>query len=128
VAEATGPLWYRLALIATNGTRTVVGPVLAQGYAGHVKRLTLELASNPARGEARLAIKVPRSGEAIVRIYDVRGHLVRELLHGMVRSDESAILHWDGRDGDGAPVASGVYTVLLNAAGSTCAQKIAFVK
>jgi hypothetical protein len=27
LAEATGPLWYRLALIATNGTRTVVGPV-----------------------------------------------------------------------------------------------------
>jgi flagellar hook assembly protein FlgD len=102
------------------------GQFLAQGDAGHVKRLAIELASNPARGAARLAITVPRPGKALVRIYDVRGHLVRELLHGMVPSQST--LHWDGRDGDGAPVASGVYTVLLSTAGATRVQKLAFIR
>lgn len=128
IGDASGALWYRLALIAMDGTHSAVGPVPARASAGPVGRLAIEVARNPARGRALFAITLPRPGEAVVRIFDARGRLVRELLRGVLRSDAPAWILWDGRDGAGRPVASGFYTVYLTGAGATRVQKLAFVR
>jgi hypothetical protein len=68
---------------------------------------------NPARSAALFSLAVPRDGTVNVNVYDVKGALVRQL----VRTAMGPGLHsltWDGRDGSGQLVASGVYFVHLN--------------
>lgn len=128
IGGASGALWYRLTLVSVDGAPSIVGPLPAQSGGGATARLALSVAHNPARGQVRLAITMARPGEAIVRIFDARGRLVRELLRGVLRDDAPATILWDGRDGAGAPVASGVYTVHLTAPGARRVQKLAFVR
>jgi flagellar hook assembly protein FlgD len=53
---------------------------------------------------------MPRRGSAGVRVYDVRGSLVRELARGEFAAGQHR-LTWDGRSGAGAPVGPGIYFV-----------------
>ena len=63
---------------------------------------------NPAAGPTRIAFEVPREGTASLRTYDVAGRAVRTLLEGrMAEGPHQAF--WDGRDGAGQRVASGIY-------------------
>jgi flagellar hook assembly protein FlgD len=50
------------------------------------------------------------SGKEQVRLdlYDVSGRLVRRLLDGQIPAGDT-VLSWDGKDGNGRPVASGIY-------------------
>ncbi len=69
---------------------------------------TIALARNPASGPPEFLVSLPRSAEPSIRIYDVRGHLIRVLAE---RSYPTGLhkLTWDGRTTRGQPVASGVY-------------------
>ena len=62
---------------------------------------------NPFNPEVAIACAVPRPGRLLVKVFDVRGRLVRTLHDGPVADDVT--LTWDGRDGDGSRAASGVY-------------------
>jgi flagellar hook assembly protein FlgD len=62
----------------------------------------------PSKGVQFLSVTVARAGPLRVRVYDVRGSLVREIFHGDV-SSAARRLEWDGRDGAGQPAAPGVY-------------------
>jgi hypothetical protein len=91
--------------VLTVATPTgVPGPVV-------VDRFGLRLAgSNPAPGRAQLELALPRRGEVSVRVYDVRGALVREV----ERREFAAGIHpiiWDGRDEAGKTAGSGIYFV-----------------
>lgn len=80
---------------------------------------------NPFNPETRIEFTVSGAGEAgsEVRlvIYDVLGHKVRELLNGYISAGEH-IRTWDGRDDNGAPVASGVYLYEMTARSPQTAQ------
>jgi hypothetical protein len=58
--------------------------------------------------EQSLVIDVPGGGETRLRLFDLRGRCVRELLSTNV-TPGSQTLAWDGRDGAGRRLASGVY-------------------
>jgi len=69
---------------------------------------------NPFNPSTTIAFSVPDhgSGTTSLRVYDVRGRLVRSLV------DENLIpgsyrVHWDGRTERGEPVSSGVYLYRL---------------
>ena len=69
---------------------------------------------NPFNPTTSIRFTVPDTGanDVSLRIYDQRGRLVRVLF------DESAtpgqhIVVWDGKDGEGVPVASGIYFSIL---------------
>lgn len=69
---------------------------------------------NPFGGVTTISYAVPDRGRVSLAVYDIRGALVRELVSGAV----SAGLHqvvWDGRDGRGRVVGSGVYFCRLEA-------------
>jgi hypothetical protein len=75
------------------------------------ERFALRFAgSNPVRGPARLELAMPQRGSAEVRVYDVRGSLVRELARGEFAAGQHR-LTWDGRSGGGTPVGPGIYFV-----------------
>jgi flagellar hook assembly protein FlgD len=53
-------------------------------------------------------------GEMTLRIYDLRGQLVRTLVDGAQPAGRHAAI-WDGRDEAGRPLPSGVYVGRLQA-------------
>ncbi len=81
---------------------------------GYIKQTTiLQNYPNPFNPETWFPYDLAEEAEVILKIYDVRGGLVRQLNIGLqepgsYRSQEKAA-YWDGKDQYGTKVASGVY-------------------
>ncbi len=73
----------------------------------------LAVAPNPSRGDASIAFSLATGADVDASVYDVSGRLVRRLVRGHFAAGRHA-LTWDGRDGDGRTVASGVYFVRVD--------------
>jgi hypothetical protein len=65
--------------------------------------------ANPARGTVALAYRVEDAEAAKLRIYNLRGSLVKSY----ALSGRGSLLRWDGRDLSGRPVPEGVYLFRL---------------
>jgi len=63
---------------------------------------------NPSPGTVSFRYDLTSPGPVTLRIYDVRGRLVRTLLDRVARSSGHHIETWDGRDTDGVTVPGGV--------------------
>jgi flagellar hook assembly protein FlgD len=57
-----------------------------------------------------------------LRVYDVSGRLVRTLIHGTVPAGRNTVA-WDGRDGEGQRLSSGVYFYRLETADRSLTKK-----
>jgi hypothetical protein len=82
---------------------------------------------NPFNPAATIAYNLPHAGRASLKVYDLRGRLVRVLLDDVRPAGPGQVV-WDGRDGDGAAVASGIYFHELMAGGETRLGKMTLVK
>jgi hypothetical protein len=71
---------------------------------------------SPSRGRVAIQYELPREGTVQVRIFDVRGALVRDLWSGW-RERGSHVQHWDGTTDSGQRVATGVYFYRVEAGG-----------
>ena len=69
---------------------------------------------NPSVTNTELVWVLPERARVSLRLYDVQGRLVRELVDQVYDPGEHAAV-WDGRDRRGAPVAAGVYFARLQA-------------
>jgi hypothetical protein len=76
---------------------------------------------NPFQARTSIEFALPAEGRATLRIYDVRGHLVRELLNQQLPRDVHTVV-WDGRDSHGRTIASGTYWYRLTAGGETVSR------
>ena len=85
------------------------------------------LSANPARGSTDLEFRVNHDGNALVRVYDARGALVRTLREGAAPAGLSRV-HWDGRDDGGASVSNGVYFLRVETTDGTYTRKVAFLR
>jgi hypothetical protein len=54
---------------------------------------------------------------ARVRVFDAQGRAVRELFSGALDCDQTVAVSWDGRNGDGGRVRTGLYVVALESGG-----------
>jgi hypothetical protein len=85
-------------------------------------------APNPFNPATEIRYSVPDDGgELSLRIYDVRGRLIRSLVDGEGIPGERSVT-WDGRDERGQAVASGVYFYRLTTAEFTQTRKMALLK
>jgi hypothetical protein len=90
---------------------TAVGDVSPIGIAetSFVTRVDRVLvAPNPGPGRTSFLLDLGNPCKPSVRIYDLSGRLVRVLSNGPLPGG-SHTMHWDGRDGAGHPIASGIY-------------------
>ncbi|MFN8180101.1 MAG: C25 family cysteine peptidase [bacterium] len=71
---------------------------------------------NPFGTGTTIRYSLPKDGKVLLRIYNVGGQLVRTLIDEDVAAGAHAIT-WDGRDGQGARLSTGVYFYRLDAAG-----------
>ena len=78
---------------------------------------------NPTTGPADISFQLRAGAEVDVRVFDVRGTVVRSLLHGY-RSAGPQSVHWDGRNGSGGAVPAGIYFVKLHAMGGVRMTKV----
>jgi hypothetical protein len=114
-----------------TGTYTVslslTSPPTGVGDAPPAQLALLPGSPSPFTHATRFGVEMPEDGRAVLRVYDVTGRLVRTLVDGE-RTAGRFDAAWDGRDGRGIPVASGVYYVQLRAGGEVRRQKIVLVR
>ncbi len=67
---------------------------------------------NPFRAGTRITFTLPEAGPASLRIFDLAGRLVRDLVDGELEASNHTV-RWDGTNSLGEPVASGVYLYRL---------------
>jgi hypothetical protein len=79
--------------------------------------------SNPFTGMTHIIYSLPSTAYARLRIYDVRGRVVRNLFAGRVEAGYNSAI-WDGRSDSGYLSASGVYFASLSAAGINRTVKV----
>jgi hypothetical protein len=77
---------------------------------------------SPFRSQSAVRFDIGETGPVTVRVYDVRGRLVRELVNG-VRAAGSYTVVWDGASDAGAPAPGGVYFVRFQAADASAVKQ-----
>lgn len=83
----------------------------------------------PALGETlEVDICTVHGGYVSLRVYNSAGELVRELFRGDLTPADHPQLFWDGRNRQGAFVASGVYLLALTYPGEEHAAKVAVIR
>jgi hypothetical protein len=82
---------------------------------------------NPFNGGTSLAVHLPGRTRAAVRIYDVLGERVATLADGTLEAG-SQILHWEGRDDAGRPLATGVYFARLETPETTLSRRMLLIR
>jgi hypothetical protein len=66
-------------------------------------------APNPFHGSTTVIFGLPRAADVTLRIYDIAGRVVRELVPGQRFEPGVHQVRWDGRSDDGAALRAGVY-------------------
>jgi hypothetical protein len=126
------PVYYRVTALdfvenesdpASAGTVTAVDqPIIPETYGLYPN------APNPFNPTTAIRYDVPAGGGAMtIRIYDVRGALVRTLLDGPQTAGQMTVT-WNGKDNRGRSVASGVYFYRLQAPGYEKTLKMVLVQ
>jgi hypothetical protein len=82
---------------------------------------------NPFNPVTEIRYSLPAAGRARLAVYDARGRLLRELFAGEQPAGPGSVT-WDGRDGAGRAVASGVYLYRLETATGTQAKRMLLIK
>jgi hypothetical protein len=78
---------------------------------------TIRFAVGAAQGDTKVRLTV----------FDARGHVVRELLNERRNAGEHEVI-WDGRDGSGRQVGSGLYLYKLDVGGQVLVNKMLLLK
>ncbi|MBK7670076.1 MAG: hypothetical protein IPJ24_01620 [bacterium] len=90
-------------------------------------RLAVAANPNPFNPVVTLAYTLPAPGHVVMKVFDVRGALVRTLLDGPVVT-ASGTVAWDGADDGGDRAASGLYFVETRSEGQVDVRKVTMLK
>ena len=85
------------------------------------------LSSNPTQGPAEVELRVDRPSQATVRVFDVRGALVRTIRSGPIPPGAS-VVRWDGRDDRGASAPAGIYFLRIETPSGRASHKVALLR
>ncbi len=82
---------------------------------------------NPFNGETSISYSLPKRGRAEIVIFNILGRRIRVLLNEIQKAGHY-VVKWDGKDGSGNPVPSGVYIYRLKTAGKVASRKMVIIK
>ena len=84
---------------------------------------------NPFNPSTRITyvVQSPTAVRVNLDVFDVRGRLVRQLVHDRASTGQ-VVVAWDGRDDDGGEVSSGVYFYRLVAGSTTITRRMTLLK
>ncbi len=116
-------IYYREYIDPANGTGGGAPDPPPSPNVGFV----LTSSPNPFGASTNVEISVPDACAASVRIYDVTGRCVRNLLSGSVPRGVHSVA-WDGKDGAGRSLAPGVYFAVARAGKTRLERKILLIR
>ncbi len=130
----TGWADYRLRLDRGSGTARAQVDRLgtfrllgAEGPGPGVRTRLYGAAPNPFNARTNVEFELVEAGVVSLRIYDVRGRLVRSLHEGVLPAGRNGF-DWDGRDDAGQSAGSGVYFFRLRSHGTELTARCVLVK
>jgi len=82
---------------------------------------------NPFNPDATITFTIPQAASVVIRVYDARGRLVRELFNDSQTSGTHS-LTWNGLDDSGYTASSGVYYVRLESLGLIKTRKVVLLR
>jgi hypothetical protein len=82
---------------------------------------------NPFNPSTKINYEIRKSGNVKIRIYDINGRLVKELINENKKYGKYTIV-WDGNDSKGNTVATGNYIYQLISADALLSKKMTFIK
>jgi hypothetical protein len=92
------------------------------------KQAEMSVVPNPFNPSTSIKLSLPQTGDVDLRVYNIRGQLVKTLHSGELEAGERTFV-WQGQDNNGVRVASGVYMVVgKTQGGDVLKQKVALVK
>ena len=114
------------------GIRTVVAPAQPVTAVEETGRVPVRFAlrpnfPNPFNGETVIAYELSRTTEVALAIYDLSGQRIRRLFRAR-RMPGTHTVRWDGRNGAGREVGSGVYLCRLKTSEGTRARKMVVIR
>jgi hypothetical protein len=121
--------WYDVRVVHADGTEeALIGSPASATTEGRLTLALYPVRPNPCRGATTIRFDVPtHGGNARLSLYNVRGQLIRtESGPALSRGRHDWL--WDGTDGSGNAVSSGVYFVRLEADGLAQSEKILLVR
>ena len=83
---------------------------------------------NPSQGTVELTFALPEAGGVRAEVFDAAGRSVARLANDAVFAPGFHRLPWDGRDGSGAQVASGVYFLRVSSGSHSAIRKLIRVR
>jgi len=87
---------------------------------------------NPFNPDTWIPYELATETPVTIRIYDLKGHIVRELNLGRQSADsyitKDKAAYWDGKDEHGQKMASGVYWYALRAEGFSAIRRLVILK
>ncbi len=113
-------------MVALSMSRTPGGNGLGGGTVPRVTRLEQPF-PNPCNPTTSISYSLSRPGRVDLRVYDLRGRLVRTLVHDHQERGEY-VVQWRGEDDQGSPVASGLYLVRLEAVDKLLTSRVVLLK
>lgn len=82
---------------------------------------------NPFNSSTIIEFDLPQAADLSVEVFNILGQRVRVLLHGEQLAGHHRVL-WDGKNGSGKPVASGIYFYRIQADGLEQSRKMLLLK
>jgi flagellar hook assembly protein FlgD len=77
----------------------------------------LTCSPNPFGRTTGIRFELSQSSRVILRVFDVGGRAVRQLVNGEPQNAGPHRIQWDGRDDGGRELAGGIYRLRLEAGG-----------
>ncbi len=127
-----GGVYYKITALDHAGNESApASPESTTGMDEHATPRTFALhqnAPNPFNPETVIRYDVPSPGGKVhVAVYDVSGRLVRTLVDAAQAAGRHSV-RWNGRNGEGVAVASGVYFCRMTAPGFTGLRKLVLLR
>lgn len=82
---------------------------------------------NPFNPETTISYSVPAAGHTSLKVYNLKGQLVRELVNEAREAGQHTVV-WNGKDASGKTVSSGIYFYSLTSGGKTVTRKMLLAK
>jgi hypothetical protein len=128
---------YSFKKITTNWEPVTTGEIMLRAIVEYTTAnddnvtpvYTLEASNypNPFNPETTIAFSVPTSGPATLKIYNLKGQVVRTLVNDVREAGNHSVV-WNGTDDNGSSVASGLYFYSLTNDGKTVTRKMLLAK
>lgn len=118
---------YRLSDVSFGGLRTVLATITARTVPMISELVLFNSYPNPFNSSTMIRFQNPSARKVHLAIYNILGEKIKTLCNGRFDKGEHRFL-WDGKDGRGQVVSSGIYLLRLEADGATRLKKLTFVR